>query len=468
MAFLSLLVQVEGLFGSQGIVPVAARIDAAGDVSAWVRATEAPTIFWITGAPDDVLRGACVGGVGLAVLLAAGIAPGPVCFALWLLYLSFVTVGSPFLDFQWDTLLLEAGFCAIFVAPWRFLAFGLVRERPPSRPAVWMLRVVMFKLMLESGLVKLASGDPTWRNLTALQYHYWTTCLPVWTGWWMNLLPAVVHRASVAVMFAIELGAPFLVFARRRARRVGFALLIGLQVMITATGNYGFFNLVTLLLTVTMLDDRDLGWLRGGRGANAAPEELPVARSVVRDAPAWAAAGVVIAGSLLHAQARFLGADTIPRPALQMLAAIEPFRSVNSYGLFAAMTTRRGEVTVEGSNDGETWLPYEFRYKPGDVLRRPDFVQPHMPRLDWQMWFAALTTYERTPWLEHFLARLLEGSPAVLGLLEHDPFEGNPPRLVRTTYWDYRFTDLATRRETGAWWTRRELGRYGPTLERAE
>lgn len=494
VAFASLAVQVNGLYGSHGIEPVARLLAHVRDLSVADRLFRAPTLLWGLGASDVVLRGLCGVGIVLALLLGIGLAPGPICLALWATYLSFVTVGSPFLDFQWDLLMLEVGLCACVLAPWRLWAGGVLAERRPSSVAIWLLRFVLFKLVFMSGLVKLASGDPTWRNLTALQYHYWTTCLPTWLGWWVQQMPAQVHRASAAALFALELGAPFLVLGPRRARVVGLFLMLALQLGIAATGNYGFFNLLALLLCVVVLDDRDwerlrrwFARVRAMRASDSAGGALPLdasgsepraervghvaaagprARILPRDAPAWIVATLVVSASLFHMQGRFFGYDSLPAPALQFLGTIEPFRSANPYGLFATMTTRRPEILVEGSRDGETWTAYEFRWKPGDPNRRPEFVAPHMPRLDWQMWFAALGSWERDPWLESFLSRLLEGSTPALKLLAADPFEGRPPQFVRATLWDYRFTDPATLRATGAWWMRTELGPYGPVMQR--
>jgi hypothetical protein len=156
----------------------------------------------------------------------------------------------------------------------------------------------------------------------------------------------------------------------------------------------------------------------------------------------------------------------VPRPALALVQWIEPLRSVNRYGLFAVMTTRRPEIVVEGSDDGRTWRPYEFRWKPGDLRLRPRFVAPHQPRLDWQMWFAALDTCEENPWLVNFLARLLQGEPAVLHLIRSNPFPAGPPRFVRALLYDYHFADRETRRRTGAWWRRELLGPYCPVVSR--
>ncbi|MGQ0720317.1 MAG: lipase maturation factor family protein [Candidatus Eiseniibacteriota bacterium] len=466
VAFASLGVQIRGLAGPEGVLPAGQFLAAVRDAYGGVAPGAAPTLCWWLGTGGGTLEAMCAAGVALAALLAAGILAGPVSLLLWALYLSVAVACTEFLSFQWDTLLLETGLLAMFIAPWKLRAFGLVRDRPPSRTVLLLLRLLLFKLMFLSGAVKLASRDPVWRDLTALDYHYWTTCLPTWTGWWAHRLPLAVDRASAAGMFALELLVPFLVFAPvRRLRVAAFALLAILQMGIAATGNYGFFNLLSLVLCVTALDDTALRRLiprRGGSGP-APPTDAWV--PPLRRVPAFVLAAAVLPLSLGHMQARLLGVEAVPEPLLAWMRAAAPWRSVNAYGLFADMTTARREIILEGSSDGQEWLPYEFRWKPGDPLHRPGFVQPHMPRLDWQMWFAALS--ERRPtWFLLLQERLLDGSPPVLALLGTNPFHDAPPRFLRAVIWDYRFADAAERQRTGAWWVRSRPVPYGPTLAR--
>jgi hypothetical protein len=272
-------------------------------------------------------------------------------------------------------------------------------------------------------------------------------------------------------MFGIELIAPFLIFLPRRARFLAFWLFALLQVTIALTGNYTFFNLLTLVLGVPLLDDaallrclpRSLG-IRFGEAVSAArtvPHRfLRVGRFVM-----WAAVAAVVLAMTAFQTALMFRAD-LPWPAtmIQLYNWTAPLRSVNSYGLFRVMTTTRPEIIVEGSNDGTNWQAYEFRYKPGDLKRRPRFVAPHQPRLDWQMWFAALGHYRANPWFIEFCLRLLRGSPQVIALLEHNPFPEAPPTYIRATLYEYHFTDLATRRVDGTWWRREYKGPYCPVL----
>ena len=324
--------------------------------------------------------------------------------------------------------------------------------------------------MFLSGVVKLSSGDPTWRDLTALSYHYETTCLPTWTGWYMHALPLGFHKASAAMMFAIELLLPFAAFGPRRLRLVSAAAFVGLMVFIAATGNYGFFNLLAIVLCLPLFDDSILRHAmkrRGrerqpdgtfaGNGSASALDYAGAAVTAADRAATWPrlvtlpVASVVLLLTpmpLVRAMRLHVG---LPDALVQLYELQEPFHLVNGYGLFATMTTERPEIVVEGSDDGDTWRTYEFRWKPGDPLRRPEFVQPHMPRLDWQMWFAALGSPRSSRWFLAFCERLLEGAPPVLALLRTNPFPTAPPRYLRATLYDYHFTTptSAARRERG-------------------
>jgi hypothetical protein len=406
---------------------------------------------------DVALSGVSIAGAVLSALLLVGIAPVPILASLWALYLSLAVVGQVFLGYQWDALLLEAGLLAVFLAPGGLWP-RLPRESPPPPLAVWLFRWLLFRLMFGSGVVKLVSGDPTWRSLTALRYHYWTQPLPTAVGWYAAHLPAGVHRAGVGMMFAVELLAPFLLFAPRRARRLAFAPLLGLQALIALTGNYAFFNVLAGALCLFALEDDDLPERWRARFRPLAAGARPLWPKAVLY-PIAAVIALVSGGELMST----LGVP-VPAPVVTLRRAVGPLWSINSYGLFAVMTTSRPEIIVEGSDDGLSWRAYEFKWKPGDPTRRPAFVAPHQPRLDWQMWFAALGTCEDNPWFIRFLGRLVEGSPPVLALLARNPFPDRPPRFIRAELYDYTPTDLATLRREGAWWRREARGDYCPVL----
>lgn len=448
--------QIEGLVGSRGIVPAAESLEWARSRSGVERWWTVPTLFW-WGAGDAALRAVAWGGAALAAALVVGVAPSAVLALLWAGYLSIVTVGHVFFGYQWDALLLETGFLAILLAP---PALRLRRGQEPSPVVLWLLRFLLFRLTFASGVVKLLSGDPTWRTLSALRVHYETQPLPTWIGWYAHQLPAAVQELSCGLMFAIELAVPFLIFAGRRARLAAFVALAGLQLLIALTGNYAFFNLLTVALCVLLLDDRALPWVRsaeplaGRRWPRVVTVPIALVLGVLAGAIFLAGCGVELSW---------------PRPVLALYRVAAPFRSVNGYGLFAVMTTTRAEIEVEGSDDGgATWRPYIFPDKPGDLRRAPRFVAPYQPRLDWQMWFAALGRCEQNPWFGAFLERLREGSPPVLGLLAGNPFPGARPIAIRAVVYDYRFTGLDARRTTGAWWRREAKGLYCHDLDEPE
>lgn len=471
IAFVSLAVQIEGLYGSRGILPVAEYLESVAARFGELAWQSYPTLFWF-GSSNLHLVAACWVGAAAAVCLLLGIAPALSAAACWALYFSLYQVGRVFLGFQWDILLLEAGFLAIFLVPFRLRLRKGYEPEPPA-VVVWMFRWLVFRLMFASGVVKLLSNDPVWWNLTALEYHYWTQPLPTWTAWLAHQLPPLLQRFSVFVMFVIELGIPWFIFGPRRVRLAAFFALVMLQVLIAATGNYTFFNLLSAVLCISLLDDDALGAmtdrLRPSRSFIARwPGEARrwTAWEMMRTA-AWsvAFAPLAVAGGALMI-ARFDGFDALPRPVAGLVQTLAPWHLTSSYGLFSVMTKQRREVVLEGSDDGKNWREYDFRWKPGDVNRPPLFVAPHQPRLDWQMWFAALGDWRRSPWLVALERRLLDGSPEVLALLAGDPFDGKPPRQVRAMLYEYTFTDLPGWYETGAWWKRRLIGPFSPPISR--
>jgi hypothetical protein len=461
-AFLSLRLQIDGLIGSSGVLPVQQFLEAVRRHAGGTPVALLPTLCWL-GSGNGALHLWCALGALAAVAVVADVLPALGLFLCWVLYLSLSVAGQVFLEFQWDYLLLEAGLITLWLAP----LTAWPRRSPAAPPALarWLWRWLLFRLMFSSGVVKLASGDSTWRNLTALRYHYETQPLPTWTAWWLHQLPPSFQAISCLVMFAVELVVPFFVFGPRRLRLIAFWAFTGLQAAIAASGNYAFFNLLAFALALPLVDDAAFpDRLRHGLSP-AAP--APVSRRSV-----WPNAVLVPVTALYVSVSGVLMLDTLlspagwPAPVVSLVKTVAPFRSVNGYGLFAVMTTERPEIIVEGSDDGETWKAYEFRWKPGDVMRRPRFVAPHQPRLDWQMWFAALGSYEQNPWLLSFCARLLEGSKPVTALLGKNPFPDGPPRYLRAVVYDYHFTNWTERRATGAWWKREEKGLYLPVLSK--
>jgi len=464
-AFWSLATQIIGLAGHDGILPAADYMASAREFVArngigLDRFRVLPTLCWIS-TSDEFLKGLTAGGAVIAGLLIAGIAPAVVLPLLWIAYLSLSVIGQDFLGFQWDALLLEAGFLAIFIAPFRLR--DRLRDAADPPPLMrWLFWILTFKLMVSSGVIKLASGDPTWRDLTAVSFHYETQPIPTPVAWYASQLPLWFHKVTTAMVIGLEILAPFLIVARRTGRLAAFVLLAALQVLIAVTGNYAFFNLLAIALLVFLLDDRRLS-LSKRDPSTAMP--VPDTSRLLTVAAALVAIVTLPVSALQFA--RSFGVDFRAVPIVGDTARfIAPFRSVNSYGLFAVMTTTRPEIIVEGSDDGTNWRAYEFRYKAGDVNRRPPWVAPFQPRLDWQMWFAALGTFNEERWFQDFCDRLLEGSPDVLGLIARDPFSGSPPRYLRARLYEYRFSERSTRQRSGAWWTAELLGDYAPILSR--
>lgn len=462
IAFVSLSVQIIGLCGRQGIEPAAQWLthvqSQIGSDCYW----RVPTWLWLN-CSDTAVVGTCYAGVLLALLVICNILPAPALLLSWAAYLSLCSVCHPFLNFQWDVLLLETGFLAIFLAPWQ-LRPRISCAPPPSMIVIWLLRWLLFRLMFMSGVVKLRA-DEVWRDLTALTYHYETQCLPPFTAWYVHHLPVWFHKLSAGGMFLIELVVPFAIFGPRLFRKAAFFLLVFLQVLIILTGNYTFFNYLTIVLCIPLVDDRFLERLLPRRfrpAATTTPGSLRRLwpRTVLR----CLLAAAIISTSTLLELGRTFPSNRLVQAALPAISWIRPFRSINTYGLFANMTVHRPEILVEGSNDGRIWKTYEFKWKPGDLARRPRFVAPHQPRLDWQMWFAALGSYRSNPWFVHFVQRLLEGSPAVLDLLEYNPFPDKPPTYIRAELYDYHFTTSDQRRQTGNWWTRQRQRSYLPRL----
>src|SRR6266576_2739107 len=465
IAFVSLWVQVDGLIGSDGVSPVNQFLPAVHAQLGKDAYAILPTLCWFS-TSNAFLHFLCGGGAVLSVLLIFGIAPALSLVALFAFYLSLTIAGQTFLSFQWDVLLLETGFLSIFLAPWRLWPRELIclpgspppaTAAPVSRAALFLLKLLLFKLMVMSGVVKLTSGDDCWWNLTALDYHYWSQPLPTIFGWWADQHPEWFKHFSVGFCMAVEIIAPFFIWAPRRPRLIAAGLMIFLQLVIALTGNYCFFNLLTIALCLLLIDDATLS----RKYATVADRRYSDRLST------YGAIMVIVVTLPINAWLIFTAFKTDaqwPRRLAFAYEHLEPFRIVNGYGLFRVMTKDRREIVIEGSADGIDWLPYEFRWKPGAVNRAPGWCAPHQPRLDWQMWFAALGTPEQNPWFIRLAICLLEGKPAVTRLFAHDPFPNQPPRYVRAILYRYRFTTAKEHRQTGAWWERQELGEYLPAV----
>jgi predicted DCC family thiol-disulfide oxidoreductase YuxK len=477
IAFVSLWVQVDGLVGANGILPVSQFLSAAHEQLGARTYSILPTLCWFNSS-NAFLHFLCGGSVVLSLLLICGIVPVACLIALFVFYLSLTIAGQTFLNFQWDILLLEAGFLSIFLAPWQLLPRKFLlwprsptaaTEAPVSRAGLFLLKLLFFKLMVMSGVVKLTSGDDSWgwldhsfhwSALTALDYHYWSQPLPTIFAWWADKSPEWFKHFSVAFCLVVEIIVPLLIWAPRRLRLIAAGLFIFLQAVIALTGNYCFFNLLTIALCLLLIDDTAVASLREARTFRTAKR--------LRDRlPIYGAVAVIIVMLPLNGWLIFTAFKPEakwPRPLAFVYERVEPFRIANGYGLFRVMTKDRREIEIEGSADGIDWLPYEFKWKPGDVMRAPGWCAPHQPRLDWQMWFAALGSPRENAWFYNLEVRLLEGKTDVTRLFARNPFPQKPPRYIRAIFYRYRFTTSDERRETGAWWKRQELGEYLPTI----
>jgi hypothetical protein len=450
-AFYSLAFQIHGLVGERGILPARDYLrDVGAALGPLQKLWYVPTLFWL-GAGDYALTIVVGTGIVCSLLLVANIWPRLTVALCTLLFLSCVAALQDFSSYQSDGMLLEAGFLSIFFAP-RGLRPGLGASDPPTRLSLFMLRWEWFRIYFESGVVKLISGDPHWRDLTAMDEYYQNGPLPTWIGWYVQHLPHWYQAGTVIVTLAAELVLVWALFLPRRFRIACFVFVTVLQIGIIATANYGFLNYLVLALGFLLLDDGV--FVRLGRS-------LPSASEMVKLRPLrWRRVEALVLGFLFYVTV----VAFIPMPVSSPLAwpahLLDPFRIANAYGLFGIMTEGRYEIEFQGSRDGTTWTPYPFRYKPQDIYERPGIHAPYQPRFDWNLWFASLGPWQTSPWVVTVQQRLIEGSPSVLRLFRRDPFEGRPPAMVRTVRWQYWFTDLATKRATGAWWRRRELGPF--------
>jgi hypothetical protein len=473
-AFYSFAFQVHGLIGRRGILPVTEYLTrVAGVAPGLERYWYVPSLFWVD-ASDAALTVAVGAGIVCSFLLVANIWPRVNVALCTLLFLAFVVTLQDFSSYQSDGMLLEAGFISIFFAPAGFRP-RLGAADPPSRLSLFMLRWEWFRIYFESGLVKLMSGDPHWRNFTAMDEYYQNGPLPAWPGWYVQHFPHWYHAGTVALTLGIELVIVWAVFLPHRVRIACFAIVTALQIGIISTANYAFLNYLVLVLGLLLFDDTAARWIaeRIERLVPALAGIAPPASSEagtarpIRRRPFGTIELVSLAWVFYATLWAFAspGSDNVlAKPE----RALEPFRIANAYGLFATMTPARYEIEFQGSNDGgATWTPYEFRYKPQNVNERPGIYAPYQPRFEWNLWFASLAPWQQSPWVVSAQAALVEGSPDVLALFRRDPFGGHPPAQVRAVLWQYWFTDAATKRATGAWWRRQLLGVFSGSVSRS-
>ncbi|HKW76485.1 MAG TPA: lipase maturation factor family protein [Terriglobales bacterium] len=497
-AFYSFLFQIKGLIGPQGILPAQEYLAAVPRVyPGLARFWFAPTLFWFSSS-NHMLMTVCWLGLLASVALTINVWPRGMLVVCFVCFLSLIAAAQDFSSYQSDGMLLEAGFISLFFAPsgsWPKLGAA----HPPSRASLFLLRWEWFRIYFESGVVKLASGDYSWRHFTAMDDYYQNCPLPSWPGWYVQHLPHWFHAGAVGYTFVAELGLCFLMFLPRRWKIACFCIVTPFQISIILTANYTFLNYLVLCLGFLLLDDRLLRWLmpqrwkwllaatesgrreevlaRDPESAHQRPEHMRGADSAVERrrsrflrwlAPvkltlAGLSLGTVFYVTSLEILAIFTRSYPLPAAPVRWL---EPFRIANQYGLFAVMTHERYEIEFQGSTDGVTWRAYPFRYKPQSVMQPPGIYAPYQPRFEWNLWFASLESWRQNTWVVETEERLLRNDPDVLALFAGDPFSAPAPTHIRVVVWQYWFTTMAEKHATGAWWKRKLLGAYAPSLEK--
>jgi hypothetical protein len=451
VAFLVLVRQLGPLIGRDGLLPAVRYLDevraAAGTPARAFLAL--PTLFWFD-CSDATLHAAAWTGLVLSAAVLLGVTNAAVQLVLWALYLSFVQIGQLFYGYGWETQLCETGFLAVFLCP--LTTVGPFPAAPPPVAVIWLLRWLIARIMLGAGLIKLR-GDQCWRDLTCLVWHYETQPVPNPVSWWLNAQPRAFHVAGAAFNYLVELGAPFLVVGPRRLRLVAGVLFVVFQLTLIASGNLSFLNWLTIVPALACFDDRSLAFLF--------PRRLP-ARWAGRS-PSRTQRAAAIALAVLVAFLSIRPVENLLSPWQAMNRSFDPLHLVNTYGAFGSVGQERYEIILEGTRDREIgpdtrWEAYEFPCKPGDVARRPCIISPYHYRLDWQMWFAAMSSAANEPWLVHLVDKLLRGDRDLSSLLARDPFPDEPPRFVRAELYRYQFT----RPGDGSpdWWRRTRVATY--------
>lgn len=557
-AFLSFYIQIPGLYGDNGILPARSQVDLKARATLFNKLKQKPTLLWF--APylglnvEYMLDVLALLGVVLSFVgfVTQTFCIAPVFAGLWSLYFSLYQIGQTFMWFQWDSLLLETGFLCILIAPFWYPRRGKRLSTPSDGVTFWTIRWLLFRLMFASGIVKLSSKCPVWWKLDALNIHFESQCIPTPLAWYAHHLPIWFLRLSTVFVYVIEIAVSLLFFfPNRNVRLIAFCLQLLLQISIIVTGNYAFFNLLTICLCISLLDDQLFYKQRSQKNTSRIQDYLSVLITLV-------VYGSIIYGTIVHfglkktddfaiksviefTQEQFdfavqrvvpfsiyVGAisllltiaDSITNSMLtkgvynkittmlitisyivpvvfifaisvvphyislvpvanstiisqikQVHDKVDHLRLVNSYGLFRRMTGTDGrpEVIIEGSNDIEgPWKDYEFLYKPGNVNNSLPFVAPHQPRLDWQMWFAALGTYHQNPFVMSLAYRLLNGQPEVLNLINtvESPFQNKPPKYIKASIYRYHYTPWSQASNGRAWWTREKIGEYFPIFSK--
>jgi len=473
-AFFSLVFQIRGLIGPDGILPAGPYLEAvARAFPHWQRLWYAPTLLWWSSG-TAMLNTVCWVGMAAALLLVLNFWPRGMLAVCFVCFLSFIAAAQDFSSYQSDGMLLEAGFISLFFTP-PGMRPSLGRVQPASRASLFLLLWEWFRIYFESGVVKILSGDPEWRHSTAMDEYYQNGPLPTWIGWYVQHLPHWFHAGTVWATLALELGVVWMLFLPRRWRIVCFFVVTPWQVGVILTANYAFLNYLVLALGILLLDDRfmqrilpakwqlnlDPNFPSSAKNNNSLEWRGRLRRII---APVNLVGGSVILCWIFYATL----VEMIPNYAFPAspVIALEPFRIANRYGLFAVMTRARYEIEFQGSDDGQNWQSFRFRYKPQALDEAPRIYAPYQPRFDWNLWFASIGSWRDYPFVTNTEVRLLSNDKDVLELFANNPFAAQPPRQIRVLLWQYWFTSMQDKRKTGMWWSRQLLGRYAPTMER--
>lgn len=502
-AFFSLVFQIRGLIGPEGILPASEYLKSVAEQVGHARYWYVPSVFWFSSG-SHTLTGLCWIGMAAAALLVLNIWPRGMLAVCFVCFLSFVSAARDFSGYQSDGMLLEAGLLSLFLAPGGFRP-RLGENRPPVRAALYLLLYEWFRIYFESGVAKIAGQDPEWRNFTALDEYYQNGPLPTWIGWYVQHFPHWFHTATTFFTLALELVLIWAAFLPRPFRIALFFVVTPWQIGIILTANYTFLNYLVLILAFLILDDRFLlrlfptTWKQSPVGRSIAPpteppspvrdqlsilappsspsaDEAPERKDTSRDgwqnirfwlAPLRVALTAVLLVWIFYATTAQLVWMVVPGAPLPTspVALLDPFRIANRYGLFAVMTHGRYEIEFQGSNDGQTWTAYPFRHKPQELDKPPRIYAPYQPRLDWNLWFASLGEWRDNPMVLRTERRLLSNDADVLTLFAANPFSQEPPRQVRAVLWQYWFTSMAEKKEHGLWWRRESLGIYAPAIQ---
>jgi len=495
-AFYSLAFQIRGLIGPQGVLPAGEYLQAVarsnlGHVRFWY----APSLLWISSS-SGMLIALCWIGMIAALLLVLNSWPRGMLVICLVCFLSFVCAARDFSEYQSDGMLPEAGFISLFFAP-PGLRPRLGARHPPSRASLFLLQWEWFRIYFESGIVKLVSGEPQWRNFRAMDDYYQNGPLPTWIGWYLQHLPHWFHAGSVGATLVMELGLIWMILFPRRFRIILFFIVTFWELGVISSANYAFLNYLVLSLGILLVDDRFfLLWIpkkwrsrveaeltvtnaedsvakktEESRTEDVHQDRLPMHsfRAMARrhvSALKLAMLAVMLTW-IFYVTAALLILMLAPRAPVPSapIVMLQPFRIANQYGLFAVMTRGRYEIEFQGSRDGQNWIAYSFRNKPQALSVAPRIYAPYQPRFDWNLWFASLGDWTNNPIVPNTEIRLLSNSPDVLKLFRGNPFSDAPPKQVRAVLWQYWFTTMAEKRATGNWWKRQLLGLYAPTLE---